>query len=62
MGEIHTQPTYPKGITFEQVWAALMEDREQMKESRAEYELMFICKTAIQLCWLKLKQILLSAT
>ena len=38
MGEIHTQPTYPKGITFEQVWAALMEDREQMKESRAEYE------------------------
>ena len=24
---------YPKGLTFEQVWAALMENREQMKET-----------------------------
>ena len=24
---------YPKGLTFEQVWAALMENREQMKEN-----------------------------
>ena len=31
-----TIPDYPKDITFEQVWAALMEDREQMKESREE--------------------------
>ena len=38
MGEAQTQPTYPKGITFEQVWAALMEDREQMKESRKKFE------------------------
>jgi hypothetical protein len=27
-------PDYPRGITFEQVWAALMEDRESMKELR----------------------------
>ena len=26
-------PDYPKGITFEQVWAALMENRVQMKET-----------------------------
>ena len=26
-------PDYPRGITFEQVWAALMENREQMKET-----------------------------
>jgi hypothetical protein len=25
-----TQPTYPKGLDFEQVWAALMENREQL--------------------------------
>ena len=25
-------PDYPRGITFEQVWAALMEDRKQLKE------------------------------
>jgi len=25
-------PDYPRGITFEQVWAALMEDRESLKE------------------------------
>jgi hypothetical protein len=27
-------PTYPKGLDFEQVWAALMENREQQKELR----------------------------
>ena len=26
-------PDYPRGITFEQVWAALMEDRERQKET-----------------------------
>jgi len=34
MEVVQTQPTYPRGLTFEQVWAALMEDREQMKELR----------------------------
>ena len=29
MAKANTLPKYPKGITFEQVWAALMEDREQ---------------------------------
>ena len=32
-------PDYPRGITFEQVWAALMEDRKRMdelKESQLE--------------------------
>ena len=27
---------YPRGITFEQVWAGLMEDRQQMKELREQ--------------------------
>jgi DNA replicative helicase MCM subunit Mcm2 (Cdc46/Mcm family) len=27
------QPVYPKGLDFEQVWAALMENREQLKET-----------------------------
>ena len=34
-----TMPDYPRGITFEQVWAALMEDRlqiQQMRESQQE--------------------------
>jgi len=26
-------PDYPRGVTFEQVWTALMENREQMKET-----------------------------
>jgi hypothetical protein len=26
-------PDYPRGVTFEQVWAALMENREQQKEA-----------------------------
>ena len=29
---------YPRGITFEQVWAALMEDRERQKESSAKFD------------------------
>ena len=29
----NTQIDYPRGITFEQVWAALMENREQQKET-----------------------------
>ena len=29
-----TSIDYPRGITFEQVWAALMEDRERQKEDR----------------------------
>jgi len=32
MDTVQTQPTYPKGLDFEQVWAALMENREQIKE------------------------------
>ena len=31
-------PDYPRGITFEQVWAALMYDREQMAKSRDEFD------------------------
>ena len=31
--ETSSIPDYPRGITFEQVWAALMEDRERMKET-----------------------------
>jgi len=33
MPETQTQPIYPKGLDFEQVWAALMENREQLKET-----------------------------
>ena len=33
MGDVQTQIDYPKGVTFEQVWAALMENREQQKET-----------------------------
>jgi hypothetical protein len=32
--EAKTVPDYPRGITFEQVWAALMEDRERQREDR----------------------------
>jgi alpha-galactosidase/6-phospho-beta-glucosidase family protein len=31
MGKV--QPAYPRGLDFEQVWAALMENREQIKET-----------------------------
>jgi hypothetical protein len=33
MGTVQTQPSYPRGLDFEQVWAALMEDRENLKET-----------------------------
>jgi hypothetical protein len=33
MPAAQTQPVYPKGLDFEQVWAALMENREQLKET-----------------------------
>jgi len=33
MPATQTQPVYPKGLDFEQVWAALMENREQLKET-----------------------------
>jgi hypothetical protein len=33
MEAVQTQPTYPRGLNFEQVWAALMEDRENLKET-----------------------------
>ena len=33
MGELHAQPDYPRGLTFEHVWAALMEDREHLRET-----------------------------
>jgi len=29
----NTQPNYPKGLDFEQVWAALMENREQIRDT-----------------------------
>jgi len=32
MAEVHTLPDYPKGLDFQQVWACLMENREQLKE------------------------------
>ena len=34
MAEIQAQPDYPRGLTFEHVWAALMEDREQLNETK----------------------------
>jgi len=33
MADVQTQPAYPRGLGFEQVWAALMENREQQKET-----------------------------
>jgi len=36
MADIQTQPDYPRGITFEQVWAALQETDRQIKESQQE--------------------------
>jgi hypothetical protein len=33
METIQTQPVYPNGLDFQQVWAALMEDRERLKET-----------------------------
>ena len=33
MAEAQTLPDYPRGLDFQQVWAALMENREQIKET-----------------------------
>jgi len=33
MGKTQTLPDYPRGLTFEHVWAALMETRETQKET-----------------------------
>jgi hypothetical protein len=33
MPETQTLPAYPRGLDFEQVWAALMENRVQLKEN-----------------------------
>jgi len=33
MADLQTQIDYPRGLAFEQVWAALMENREQQKET-----------------------------
>ena len=33
MGDMQTKTDYPRGLDFEQVWAALMETREQQKET-----------------------------
>ena len=33
MADVQTQIDYPRGLDFEQVWAALMENREQQKET-----------------------------
>ena len=33
MENTQIQQAYPKGLDFEQVWAALMENREQFKET-----------------------------
>jgi hypothetical protein len=30
------EPDYPRGITFEQVWAAIMEDRKEIEQRRKE--------------------------
>jgi len=38
MTESASLPDYPRGITFEQVWAVLMKDREQMNERRADID------------------------
>ena len=38
MTDTHIQPTYPRGLDFEQVWAALMENREQQKETARRQE------------------------
>jgi len=35
MSDTKTLPDYPRGITFEHVWAALMEDRKNIEENAA---------------------------
>ena len=36
MGNVQTQIDYPRGLDFEQVWAALMEDRKLQRELQKE--------------------------
>ena len=36
MGDAQIQPTYPKGLDFEQVWAALMESRKEFDRRMME--------------------------
>jgi len=33
MEAVQAQPSYPQGLSFEQVWAGLMENREQLREN-----------------------------
>jgi hypothetical protein len=44
MGSVQTQIDYPRGLDFEQVWAALMENRELQKETDRQMK-----ETALQL-------------
>ena len=37
MPEAQSQPAYPKGLDFEQVWAALMETRERQERDASEF-------------------------
>ena len=37
MAEAQTKPAYPKGLDFEQVWAALMETRERQEKDAIEF-------------------------
>jgi len=37
MGKSRTLPDYPRGLTFEDVWAALIEDREERKKYAREW-------------------------
>ena len=39
MENVKVQPEYPRGLDFEQVWAALMENREQQKETDRQMNL-----------------------
>jgi hypothetical protein len=36
MGNVQTQPEYPRGLDFEQVWAAIMQTDRQIKEAQME--------------------------
>jgi len=38
MAEAQTLPDYPRGLDFQQVWAALMENREQLRKNAEQQE------------------------
>ena len=38
MAKTQTQPDYPRGLDFEQVWAALMETKARQEESKKEFD------------------------